>query len=102
MDRTDRCSVRATGKSSPQPGASLHRACLRLKLVEVPHIPGVTSVSLTLLKEEDRMSNRQSWFLLPFVLLASALLFSQNSSVHGVDLSDLDRKAEPCSDFFEF
>src|ERR1700722_16351225 len=36
MDGTARCSVRATGKSSPKPGASLHRACLRLKLVEVP------------------------------------------------------------------
>jgi len=48
------------------------------------------------------MSNRKSWFLLPFVLLASSLLFSQNRSLHGVDLNDLDRKAEPCSDFFEF
>jgi endothelin-converting enzyme/putative endopeptidase len=35
------------------------------------------------------------------LLLSSSLLFSQ-SSLHGIDLTDLDRKAEPCTDFFEF
>jgi putative endopeptidase len=29
-------------------------------------------------------------------------LFSQTSHLHGIDLTDLDRKAEPCSDFYEF
>jgi putative endopeptidase len=28
--------------------------------------------------------------------------FGQNSSLHGIDVSDLDRKADPCNDFFEF
>jgi putative endopeptidase len=28
--------------------------------------------------------------------------FSQSSSLHGIDLGDLDRKADPCNDFFEF
>ena len=27
---------------------------------------------------------------------------AQNSSLHSIDLGDLDRKAEPCGDFFEF
>lgn len=36
------------------------------------------------------------------VLLASSLLFSQSSSLHGIQLGDLDRKADPCDDFFEF
>jgi len=35
------------------------------------------------------------------LLLSSSLLFSQ-SNLHGIDLTDLDRKAEPCTDFFEF
>src|SRR5271155_3540105 len=41
------------------------------------------------------------------VLLSSLLLlmqasFAQNSSLHGIDVSDLDPKADPCNDFFEF
>ena len=35
-------------------------------------------------------------------LLLSQLLFSQASSLHGIDVTDLDRKADPCNDFFEF
>src|SRR6266403_1510021 len=35
-------------------------------------------------------------------LLCSPLVFSQSGSVHGIDLTDLDRKAEPCNDFFQF
>src|ERR1700733_9113078 len=27
---------------------------------------------------------------------------SQTSSLHGIDLNDLDRKVEPCNDFYEF
>ena len=37
-----------------------------------------------------------SWFL--FLQIS----FSQNSSQHGIDVTDLDRKADPCNDFYEF
>jgi len=29
-------------------------------------------------------------------------LFSQTSTLHGIDVTDLDRKADPCNDFYEF
>jgi len=29
-------------------------------------------------------------------------LFSQAASLHGIDVTDLDRKADPCNDFYEF
>src|SRR5579859_7565662 len=32
----------------------------------------------------------------------SSLAFSQSSSLHGIDTGDLDRKADPCTDFYEF
>ncbi len=44
----------------------------------------------------------------PLSLLASLFIslspntFAQSSSLHGIDLTDLDRKADPCNDFFEF
>jgi putative endopeptidase len=43
-------------------------------------------------------------FLALFVssLLLPQLLFSQGSSLHGIDLTDLDRQADPCNDFYEF
>ena len=47
-------------------------------------------------------------FRIPFLvllfssLLLPHLLFSQSSSLHGIDLTDLDRKADPCNDFYEF
>jgi len=34
--------------------------------------------------------------------LFSQLLFSQANSPHGIDLTDLDRKADPCTDFYTF
>ena len=37
-----------------------------------------------------------SSFLLP------QFLFSQAASPHGIDVTDLDRKADPCNDFYEF
>src|SRR6202451_2616433 len=37
-----------------------------------------------------------SWF----VLLCAPL--SSSEALHGIDLGDLDRKAEPCNDFYEF
>src|SRR5271169_40872 len=40
--------------------------------------------------------------LLLFSLLLPQLSFSQTASLHGIDLTDLDRKADPCNDFFEF
>lgn len=35
-------------------------------------------------------------------LFSSSLLFSQSSPLHGIDVSDLDRKAQPCDDFYQF
>jgi len=39
-----------------------------------------------------------------FVALLAAAPFglAQNSSLHGIDVGDLDRKAQPCDDFYEF
>src|ERR1700704_6094561 len=39
--------------------------------------------------------------------LLSAILFSplalaQTGALHGIDVTDLDRKVDPCNDFFEF
>src|SRR5207253_1038325 len=34
------------------------------------------------------------------MLLCSSVMFGQQ--LHGVDLNDLDRKADPCNDFFQF
>jgi endothelin-converting enzyme/putative endopeptidase len=36
------------------------------------------------------------------ICLSSPLLVAQGASLHGVDLSDLDRKVDPCNDFYEF
>src|ERR1700685_3531962 len=36
------------------------------------------------------------------VLLLSPVLLSQTAPLHGIDVTDLDRKVNPCSDFFEF
>lgn len=36
------------------------------------------------------------------VFLLSPLAFSQNAARHGIDPSDLDRKVEPCTDFYQF
>src|SRR5581483_8047292 len=38
-----------------------------------------------------------------FLLLFCSLpLFSQTSPLHGIDVNDLDRKADPCTDFYQF
>jgi len=34
--------------------------------------------------------------------LCSSTLFAQNTAQHGIQSGDLDRKADPCNDFFEF
>ena len=36
------------------------------------------------------------------VLLLSFAPFAQSQTLHSIDLTDLDRKAEPCTDFFQF
>jgi putative endopeptidase len=36
------------------------------------------------------------------VCLLSAFAFSQNSSLHGVDVNDIDRKTDPCTDFAQY
>ena len=48
------------------------------------------------------MRRALSLTLLSVLFLLSSLGFSQSSSLHGVDLTDLDRKVEPCNDFYEF
>jgi endothelin-converting enzyme/putative endopeptidase len=49
------------------------------------------------------MHKLTSLLLLTFYLfLLSQLSFPQQSSLHGIDVTDLDRKADPCTDFYEF
>src|SRR5258708_23953955 len=43
-----------------------------------------------------------TWFLISICFLSSQLLFSQSTTLHGIEVTDLDRKAEPCTDFYEF
>jgi putative endopeptidase len=40
--------------------------------------------------------------LLACFLISALFAFSQNSSLHGIDLGDLDRTAQPCDDFYQF
>jgi len=40
--------------------------------------------------------------VLAVILWFSSLVFSQSSSLHGIDVNDLDRKIDPCTDFYEF
>src|SRR5579859_3659069 len=41
-------------------------------------------------------------FFFVLLLVCSPSLFSQSSALHGIDVNDLDRKAQPCDDFYEF
>jgi putative endopeptidase len=36
------------------------------------------------------------------MVLCSLLLYPQSTKLHGVDLNDIDRKIDPCTDFYEF
>ena len=36
------------------------------------------------------------------LVLSSPVALSQSPSLHGIDVTDLDRKADPCNDFYEF
>jgi endothelin-converting enzyme/putative endopeptidase len=51
-----------------------------------------------------RMLKRLFFTLLLAALPMSQPMFSQTSTstLHGIDVTDLDRKAEPCNDFYEF
>jgi putative endopeptidase len=44
---------------------------------------------------------RLPYFVLALTLCASSL-FAQDKSLHGIDVNDLDRKASPCQDFYEY
>ncbi len=37
-----------------------------------------------------------------FLLLCSLALFGQSQSQHGIEAGDIDRKADPCTDFFQY
>jgi endothelin-converting enzyme/putative endopeptidase len=56
------------------------------------------------LTERGIMPRIRNVFLM--LLLSSFLppqfLFSQTNTLHGIDVTDLDRKADPCNDFYEF
>ncbi len=43
-----------------------------------------------------------SLVFLSFALLPSSSLQAQSNALHGIDVTDLDRKADPCNDFYEF
>jgi putative endopeptidase len=48
---------------------------------------------------------RNAWRSITFVsllLASSTILFSQTASLHGIEAGDLNRKAQPCDDFYEF
>ena len=45
---------------------------------------------------------RVSFLTLLALALSSSTALSQASPLHGIDVVDLDRKADPCNDFFEF
>jgi len=49
-----------------------------------------------------RTLRASSCALFAFILLFGPFVLSQTSSLHGIDLGDLDRKADPCTDFFQF
>ena len=40
-------------------------------------------------------------FGLAMLFCASSLL-AQNKPLHGIDINDIDREANPCQDFYEF
>ena len=39
---------------------------------------------------------------LAVLCLLSSLSFAQTASLHGIDVTDLNRKVDPCNDFYEF
>ena len=48
------------------------------------------------------MSALRRLLLVACFLISASFAFSQNSSLHGIDLVDLDRTAQPCDDFYQF
>jgi endothelin-converting enzyme/putative endopeptidase len=51
---------------------------------------------------EKFMPTLRSSLLLAVLLLSAGFVFSQTSSLHGIQTSDLDRSAQPCDDFYQF
>src|ERR1039457_7318219 len=61
------------------------------------------SAHSALIWREFMRTLRDSFCALLVLLISSApFALSQTSSLHGIDLTDLDRKAGPCDDFYEF
>jgi len=48
------------------------------------------------------MTRLRSASRLAFLLVSASVCSAQNSSLHGIDVTDLDRKVQPCDDFFQF
>ena len=44
----------------------------------------------------------RSLLLLVCLLISALFAFPQNSSLHGIELGDLDRTAQPCDNFYQF
>ena len=53
-------------------------------------------------KEFMRLLRGLCQALLVLLLCFASCALSQTSSLHGIDVTDLDRKADPCTDFFQF
>jgi endothelin-converting enzyme/putative endopeptidase len=54
------------------------------------------------LEEKGIMRMGKALFLTVFAISLSSVLFAQSISLHGIEVKDLDRKADPCNDFYEF
>jgi putative endopeptidase len=52
-------------------------------------------------QRREIMRSRQASFFAILICVLCSSAFSQ-STLHGIDVADLDRKADPCNDFFEF
>jgi len=48
------------------------------------------------------MTRLRSASRLALLLVSASVCSAQNSSLHGIDVTDLDRKVPPCDDFFQF
>lgn len=48
------------------------------------------------------MSRLRSVMLLAVLFTSASFSIAQSSSLHGIDVTDLDRKVQPCDDFFGF
>ena len=85
------CHAPKTPKTPPQPE-------------NLPHPCSTMSVRQFRPNLETHMRKLRDSLCALLVLLISSAPFAlcQNSSLHGIDVTDLDRKAAPCDDFFQF